>query len=229
MLFREFNIIAAAAYAAEAAHRAEFRPLWEELSDDERMVHTQMVMAIARGDEGCTDQVYVATAKAILDFNGGQGGLALEELAGIGGTVLNLELLTEEEVADRNIRETVVELLNELAERRQTPSGSGGDVFRSNPRYRALEFAARVDGAIESARTFEAFIHDGEGGVSSEAARLLDVACQGAPNGANAEDIVAAALSYSTYLHELPQPETGPVAEQNGSEELPVEQAETVQ
>jgi hypothetical protein len=116
---------------------------------------------------------------AILDYNGGQGGLALEEIANIGGTVLNLELMTEAEVAERNIRETVVELLDELAERRQG-GGAAGNQRDSDLGQPALpgdrvSRGADISTADDRAprRSSNDFIHDGEGGFSEELAGLL--------------------------------------------------------
>jgi hypothetical protein len=174
MLFREFNIIAAAAYAAQCA--AEPKPerlLWDELSESQQNSFMQAVMAVARGEPITLEgPVFEATTKAILDFNGGQGGLALEELANIGGTVLSLELLTEDEVAERNIRETVVELLTELAERRQGGKATGdvGPAYndrdlRSTALAVAIEQTKKATAAgmhyppvVEAAQTFYEFL-----------------------------------------------------------------------
>jgi hypothetical protein len=123
MLFREFNIIAAAAYAAARLQTtltsAGIVRQRGTTSPTPRMEHTQRVMAIARGEEDQDLKVFEATTKAILGYNGGQGGLALEELANLGGLVLNLELLTEDQVAGQSIRETIEELLYELQQYRQ--------------------------------------------------------------------------------------------------------------
>jgi hypothetical protein len=104
MLFREFNIIAAAAYAAAVRRRAIAS--YGEKAHSSALVgraqrttqngFMQQVLAIARGDNPLTTtgDVFEATAKAILEYNGGQGGLALEEMANIGRIPLELELIT---------------------------------------------------------------------------------------------------------------------------------------
>jgi hypothetical protein len=69
--------------------------------------------------------VFEATAKAILDYNGGQGGLALEKIAAIGSAHFNLNLVTQEEVAGRDIAEVNAELLNELSGLRQMLASFG--------------------------------------------------------------------------------------------------------
>jgi hypothetical protein len=123
MLFREFNIIAAAAYAAEKAAFPADNPLWDELPQEMQNGHRDRVMALARGEpliddraEGC---VFDATAKAILDHNDGQGGLALEKIASIGNDHFNLGLVTEEQVAGRDIADINQQLLAELSGLRQ--------------------------------------------------------------------------------------------------------------
>lgn len=152
MLFREFNIIAAAAYAAQRATDCFGWPLWEELDQEAQNIHMQHVMGIARGDnpdpsEGMLGaQVFVATAKAILDYNNGQGGLALEEIANIGGAVLQLELMTEDEVGGRPIRECVVELLHDLADRRRH-GGTAMSVGYSDADRRSQALALAADAA----------------------------------------------------------------------------------
>jgi hypothetical protein len=107
-------------------------------------------MALARGDLDPDSElmpVFDATAAAILGYNDGQGGLALEEIANIGEAVLNFGLVSTEnaeaELGGRSIREVVVGLLEELAERRANgTAGVGGPAYTdADIRRQALNIA----------------------------------------------------------------------------------------
>jgi hypothetical protein len=206
-------------------------PLWDELDVDAQNGHVQRVMALARGEQD-PDRVFAGTAAAILGYNGGQGLLALEELSNIGGAVLALGLAEEADVADKNMRAVVVQMLEELAEWRE--GGSSDGMVWDNPRFLALRYATQLDGSIESAKVFEAFIHDGEG---EETESLLDLAIdtakrQGAMGSAwsvTAADVVAIAQEYSRYLHEAAPPLPDAPSFDNSSDEPPaIKSGETV-
>jgi hypothetical protein len=135
--------------------------------------------------------VFEATAKAILDYNGGQGGLALEELANIARAPIELELVSDEDIAGRNIREVVCELLNELAERREqarqrraTPGVvEHDDTCALDTLAIPLERSKGERGAsssreiVDAAHVFYAFIHKARA-ASDEGARFNALACR---------------------------------------------------
>lgn len=126
MQFREFNIIAAAAYAAHYAAAGDTtQPTWDELSELAQSEFVDQTMKIARGEGGGPSDVYRATVSAIFKHNNGQGGLALEKIALIGNDHFNLGLVTEAEVAGRDIAEVNNALLQELAGLRNTLGSLG--------------------------------------------------------------------------------------------------------
>lgn len=226
MLFREFNIIAAAAFAAQRAHDGSEQNLWDELSESEQNIFMQAVMAVARGETIDAGPVFVATAKAILEFNGGQGGLALEELANIGGEVLSLGLLSEEEVADRNIRETVVELLHELADRRQGNALGAAAPAYSEDDLRTTALATAVDqtkkakeagkeypfSVVEAAATFYDFLAKGDG-RSWMRCTALHAASSVTNPGLRPASLALVAEDFMLFL-EPPQPEPDQAVEE---------------
>lgn len=221
MLFREFNIIAAAAYAAQWAADGcpEERSQWDDLDPEQQVLHVQRVTAIARHEVGDSPDAFDVTAAAILGYNNGQGGLALEELARIGEAPFNLGLVTEEQIAGRNIREVVVELLEELQAKRQ-PGEVGGTVLGlpqsddtwSNPRYRALYLANNLDGSIETAAIFAPFLTNADGVVSETALQILSIAIESAKlqhktiiaGPRLAKHAVAIAETYELFINPVP-------------------------
>jgi hypothetical protein len=103
-------------------------------------------------------------------------------MANIARAPIELELVSAEDIAGRNIREVVGELLNELADRRQNIHGTAEiDALRgsglheydsavANPRFRALEQACEICSpsvaVVDAARTvLRPSSHNGEGGV----------------------------------------------------------------
>lgn len=97
-MFREMNVIAAVAYAAENA--ATGGPVfWTDLTDAERKIEVGKVMGIMRGDEDVAHDVFTAVVRATLHGpNGdGHGELALEEIAKLGDFLINSGLLSVEE------------------------------------------------------------------------------------------------------------------------------------
>jgi hypothetical protein len=156
MLFRDFNIIAAAAYAASRAADISQIPgqhsaaLWEELSEEQQADAMQRIMAIARNERDA-DKVFEDTALAILGHNGGQGGLALEEIAAIGAAVFDNGLSTEEEVGGRSIREVVEVLLQELAGVRNVLGSLGHlSTFYAERQKEALAAEEAAEAAAEA-------------------------------------------------------------------------------
>jgi hypothetical protein len=219
MLFRDFNMIAAVAYAARFA-AADNQPrdarLWDELTDDERNLFMQSALAVARGEDVVAGEVFQATAKAILDYNGGQGLLALEDLMNLGSTVMSLELLTEAEVAGTNIRESIVTLLHELAERRQGAELGLGDAepgssYHSDAKFRALRLLSRYfpDANVRDADLFTKFIQvEVEGATpkyDQESVDVLENACSAVASSkllvASAANAIGLANDYWAWLH----------------------------
>lgn len=120
-MFREMNVIAAVAYAAEQAHADQGPHLtlsWAEIEDGARSEHIQRVMAIMRGEDTDANDVFQATVKAILAGPNGDsnGELALEEIAKLGDYMLNANLLTVEEAQQGgSIVGHALQLLEQLA------------------------------------------------------------------------------------------------------------------
>lgn len=209
MLFREFQIIAAAAYAAEQAARyvadpsAEPLPLWDQLSETEQGEQVTRVMAVGRGEDiGDEHIAFARVAEAILTFNNGQGGLALERIADLGRALIDLGLVSSEDAEKGgDIVEHAKALLHDLAEERR-PAGSGAGPW-SSPRFRSLQFAARIDGAIATAQIFLAFIDNGGGDLVTEHVDALELAFANGANGETytAEQLVAVARTYVDFLH----------------------------
>jgi hypothetical protein len=219
MLFREFSIIAAAAYAALRASAGtgadEVGPhLWEELSEDAQNGYMQSVLAIARGEPTTIGSVFDATAKAILDHNGGQGLLALEELMNLGSTVMSLGLRSEDEVSERSIREDVTELLHELAERREggATTGVAGPAYTdADRRSQALAIAidrteaAKVagkpcpDSIVDAAAQFYDFLAKG-GEMTWVRSNALSFACRIVEPGLRAIAVTLVAEDLMTFL-----------------------------
>jgi hypothetical protein len=237
MLFREFHIIAAAAFSAQMA-ADQTSSQWDDLTENDQNLQMQRVMSIARQDiaeEEASDwPVFTATAAAILGYNKGQGGLALEELANLGRAPFELELVQEQDVAGRNIREVVVELLAELAERRKQPSGTlgiAGDNLWQNPRYRALQYASQCGGDVAIAQVFASFITNADGEVCYEATEALSIAIEAHKQKpallygtALADRIVTQASDYVRFMNPAPVE-----AEQNGESVLDAPEPATVQ
>lgn len=127
MLFREFNIIAAVAYAAQRAANAMGWPEWSEIDEPSQGVHVQQVMAIARGDlvvnEAGEVDVFTATTQALL----AQGdGLPLERIHALGAELIDLDLVSVEEAEKGgDIVGYAIELLRELAEKRVNGNAAG--------------------------------------------------------------------------------------------------------
>jgi hypothetical protein len=236
MLFRDFQIIAAACYSAErAAAHASAIPLWDELDADTQNVHVQRVMALARGEQD-PDRVFAGTAAAILGYNGGQGLLALEELSNIGGAVLALGLAEEADVADKNMRAVVVQMLEELAERRE--GGAAGPVYSdADLRRQALLLSAqRVPGEVvsesivDAARVFYDFIVESDCEPWNRISALQQAA-QVVKAGARASTIVLVAKDFMTFLEpplELTETQALPSFDNSSDEPPPIKSGATV-
>jgi hypothetical protein len=249
MLFRDFSVIAAAAYAAAATARfhatKESDPAWDDLTDDERNANVRKVMAVARGEfEVCDDgvvSVFDATAQAILDHNNGQGLLALEDLMNLGSTVISLNLRTEDEVSGRSIREDVTELLHELQERRQngTLQGISAPGYYSKPAYQALELLATHFPGNDSEtalRDFAQFVStEVPDTYDHEARAVLELACNSIRNsgrvGLGPREALKLAERYRKLLHPTePDQQDSQEWPVNGNAELATEEeAATVQ
>lgn len=187
MLFREFDTIAAAAYAAHAAHDATLqdRPTmsWDELGDDAKAGFRDQVMAIARGENVGVSVVFTATARAILEHNDGQGGLALERIHDLGAFLIDSELLSEDEASKGgDIVGHAKALLAELAEvKRGGVVGPIADpLYFNGPRFQALDIAAEFfpEDVVNAAEQLLPIVTSRTGGACIASLNAVRLACQ---------------------------------------------------
>lgn len=186
MLFRDFSIIAAVAYAAQvAANATGDEPAWDDLAETERGELVERVLSIGRGDFGTgLPVVFASTVQAILGYNGGQGGLALERIADLGQFMVDSGLVSEEDAGKGgDIVDHAKALLSDSIDNGglgQLPTGEDPTYVRST----AAHFAAQFNGDFtDNAGRVHAYVANPDGSLNHMLMQSLYIAHEKARRG----------------------------------------------